>query len=195
MIDYLCPVHKAKVVELLKQLNEIRKRCGILESEIDAAGTGEQKLTQINADMAHKIEAEELRLLEATQISALARDQIESLTSEYERKETEWARLKRKVNETRHEVTTLNESYSQLRTKYDRLYQDTGETFHADTIDIGNQTEERRFADKECEAPPPESRSEVFVFEDPFDTPIWRSVTDQLDDETHSLILMLNNHF
>jgi chromosome segregation ATPase len=194
-IDHLCPPHKRKVVELLKQLLELRKRCSILENELEAAGTEENRLNQISANLTHQIEAEEVRLLEATRLSAAAREQLQKLTADYERESKQAVLLRVKASESRDEVAALNTTYQQLRVKYDKHYRDTGETFRAETAEVETQTKERHFANQECEAPPPETRSEMFFFEDRVSTPLHLSLTDELDDETHSLILMLNTHY
>jgi chromosome segregation ATPase len=192
-IDHLCPAHKTKVVELLKQINELSKRSGILESQIAVANTDSETRQKINSEMIQKIEMEELRLQEATRLSVSAQEQIQRLTSEYHQKDAEVGIIRIKTNESQHEVSALKTSYQQLRMKYDKLYHETGDTFHPITTEIESQTDERVLKNCECQAPPPGTHSEVFLFDDLSDTPIWRSATDELDDETHSLILMFNN--
>jgi predicted RNase H-like nuclease (RuvC/YqgF family) len=192
-IDNLCPPHKQKVMELLKQINELSKRCGILESQIAIVNTEHQTQQNINSEMRQKIEMEELRLQEATHLSVSAHEQIQRLTTEFQRKDAEVGLLKIKVNESKREVSTLNTSYQELHMKYDKCYQDTGETFHPIIIEVESQTDQRLLRDCECQAPLPGTPTEVFLFDDVSDTQSLRGVTDELDDETDSLILMFNS--
>jgi chromosome segregation ATPase len=187
-IDHLCPAHKAKVVELLKQLNELRKRCGFLESQIEAADAEEDRLERIHAGIGDKIEAEKQRLAEATSVAAAADDQIDRLAHEYEQIQSESGVLRFKIDESEQEVALLTSTYKQLRLKYDRVYADTGETIRATTIDHESQTGARHHLHAESQAPSRETCSEIFPDDVAFTWP-----SGELDAETNSLILWLNN--
>jgi chromosome segregation ATPase len=193
-IDQLCPAHKSKVVELLKQLNELRKRCGILEGQIEAADLEDDRIGRMHAAINEKIDAEKHRLAEATSVATAAREQIDNLTSRQQRIETESAMLLLKTDESEQEVTLLGAKYQELRLKYDRVYADTGDFIHATSFDRESQTEFQHYSHIESQAPPPETRSEIFLGDDAFTSQAWPALTDELDAETNSLILMLNNH-
>jgi hypothetical protein len=195
-IDNLCPKHKAKVMELLRQLNELSKRCGLLEAQFERANAESQRLIDANSAIAEKITAEELGLLEATRISESAQSEIEQLSIEFQNQQSETNRLRLTVADEEDGVESLRKSYRQMRRKYDRMFVDTGVNCRPKFADHAENTDDSRrpHADKEVQVPSRDSQSEIFPFDDDSEMPLrGAAAACEVDDETSSLILMLNN--
>jgi ribosomal protein S13 len=194
-IDNLCPKHKAKVMGMLRQLNELSKRCGLLEAQFERVNAETQHLIGAHSAIAEKITAEELGLVEATRISEAAQCQIERLSLEYQSQQSETNRLRLMVADEEDRVPSLRESYRAMRRKYDRMYVDTGVNCGAKYVDRAESTDYngRNHANKEVQVPIRDSQSEIYPFDDDSEMALWRpAAAFEVDDDTSSLILMLN---
>jgi hypothetical protein len=96
-IDNLCPEHASKVVEMLKQLTHLRRRCHALEEQLGCVHNTESDLIRLNAEMEESIPIEENDLWEATQRSSNDQETIRSLTIKHQQLETETSLLRLKV--------------------------------------------------------------------------------------------------
>jgi chromosome segregation ATPase len=192
-IDNLCPRHKAKVVEMLRQLNELSKRCGFLEAEFERVNGETQHLIDTNSAIAEKVTAEELGLREATRISESAQSQIQQLSLDFQNQQTETNRLRLMVADEETGVQSLRESCRLMRRKYVRICVDTGVSCRLKFVDRAENTDynRRNHANKEVQVPNRDSQSEIYPFDDDSDMPL-RGPACEVDDDTSSLILMLN---
>jgi hypothetical protein len=194
-IDNLCPKHKAKVVEMLRQLNELSKRCSFLEAQFERANAETQYLIDTNSTIAEKITTEELGLLEATKISEFAQSQIVQLSLEFRNQHSETGKLRLMVEDEELAVQSLRESYRLMRRKYDRVFVDTGVNCRNKFVDRAENTDDIRWkhADTEVQVPNRDSQSEIYPFDDDSEMPL-QETAYEVDDDTSSLILMLNKY-
>lgn len=191
-IDNLCKRDKSKVVEMLKELNEFRKRCTILEGQIAAVDAEQSRLLSRDATIMKQIEITEEQMLESTQISSAAQESIAQLTIELQNSETENESLKSKLMDTESDIATAKEVLRQLKFRYDKLVVDTSVMCIQEQNDIETNTEEV--------IPKADTQSQVFNREsgsqlDDGDMPTgWGSIIEEADEDVSSLIAFLNKH-
>jgi chromosome segregation ATPase len=196
-IDNLCKRDKMKVLEMLKQVNELRKRCSCLESQIEAELQTSERLEARDASMSHEIDTIESKFAEATALSQTANAEIQRITVELQQNNTDNSILRVKVANSEDECSSLRETYRQLRQKYDHILVDASVACHPDCEDKEQNTvDDRILVDKDCQFPGRESATEIYPLEDESESRalIWTSMNDEMDDDMNSLILMLNHH-
>lgn len=191
-IDNLCKRDKSKVVEMLKELNEFRKRCTILEGQIAAVDAEQSRLLSRDATIMKQIEITEEQMLESTQISSAAQESIAQLTIDLQNSETENESLKSKLMDTESDIATAKEVLRQLRFRYDKLVVDTSVMCIQEQNDVETNTEEViPKADAQSQVLSRESGSQL----DDGDMPAgWGSIIEEADEDVSSLIAFLNKH-
>ena len=79
-LDNLCKSDKEKVVEMLKQLNELKKRCNTLEQELDTSHNENLRLIGREEIMKKQLESMEIKLFDSVELSKKSQAQVEQLT-------------------------------------------------------------------------------------------------------------------
>jgi chromosome segregation ATPase len=194
-IDGLCRRHKSKVVEMLQQLNELRRRCGALEREVETARSQTQHLIESNSAISQRIDAEEQSLLAAAEASDSAHGRIQQLALELRNRQTETRAARTRLEEDEAQIDVLREVYKQARGRHDRLRIDAAVQFRPMVVDRAQNTDKRRkLADGEAQAPGRHSTSEVAPFDDSVSLVRAAPEVCEVDDDTASLILSLNKY-
>lgn len=189
-IDNLCKPEKGKVVEMLKQLNELRKRCTVLEGLIETAHREEQHILSREAEIVQQIEDTEEKAVEATDLSRVAQDTIRGISTSLQNSETENQNLKSRLVDTKEETETMVDILRQLSIRYDRIHVDTAVLCLPDRVEVAENTvDERSMRDAETQL---QNRVlSTTAFEETEDVP-WDSVCDDADDDVRALIDLLN---
>jgi chromosome segregation ATPase len=183
---------------MLKQLNELRKRCTCLEAQIAKERDRSAQLEERDTTMLREIDAIEAKFIEATELSRTANSEIQRVAIQLQQTETDNAVLRVKVASAEQECGALKETYRQLREKYDHILVDAGVMCIPELEDKGENTvDERILIEKECQFPGKDWSSEMFPFDETTElrAPLWISMQDEAaEDEISSLIVMLNHH-
>ena len=179
-IDNLCKSEKAKVVEMMKQLSELRKRSVSLQAEIDAQILVNQKLEGSGDVMTQQLAQSEQKLFDAIQLSKNEDYQIDRLTQQLQKTQSERNRAQAKHIQSSAEVEALREEYRQLKLKYDHVLVDTSSQCISKTNDMSVNTDDLKenCTSITCDSIQMNSGSET---------------GSQIDDDTITLIKMLNN--
>ena len=195
-IDNLCKRDKNKVIELLKQLNELRKRCSFLESKIEAQSHENERIEGRNEMIAQQIDATEKKFSEASEVSKDSPKQLEELTLNIQTSEIENSNLRLKIEDSEREIKSLKDNLQELKTKYDRIYLDASVSCIAKCFDKSITTDDvsQNHANKEVQAP--EKRVQMDYLYDDSQTNLGESFSvyySQPDDDINNLISILNH--
>ena len=190
-IDNLCKRDKEKVVEILRQLNELRKRCTILESQIESVTQEEQRFLKREAMITGQIESTENKLIEATELSRTTRESINQVSLELQDSEAENRTLEEKISGSEADMETLKEQLRQMRVKYNRILVDTSVVCTPETADVETNCEDKRVL---CSAQTQVLNRDLSeaMFDDTELPPGWGIFCEDADDDVTSLITLLN---
>lgn len=203
-IDNLNKKDKAKVIEMLKQLNELRKRCACLESQIENQIQENTKLSQRNDMIMHKVESTEAQLFDTINISEDTQSQIEKMTLTLQRVESDVVVIRQKADDAEVERETLQNSLNILRQKYDHIHVDTSVQHQQSLLDKVTNTVcfMENFQDEESQIPERTSstqRKSTFItdndnnnIESSTQISFVESFDDEADEDINNIIMMLN---
>jgi chromosome segregation ATPase len=121
ILDNLTKKEKEKVFDMLKQLNELKKRCTALEQDIETTGLEHQRLVGREELMSRQLESTQAKLLEAVECAKESQVQIDSLTQKIQKSEDERERLDATFRECVSELNTLREAMQQFKMRRDRI--------------------------------------------------------------------------
>jgi chromosome segregation ATPase len=119
-LDNLCQSDKDKVVEMLKQLNEMKKRCTGLEQDLESRQLENERLTGRDDVMSHSLEATHARLIDVIESSKASQVQIESLSLRLQQSDAERKAVEARVRDSQSEVCALRDAVRRARAKRDR---------------------------------------------------------------------------
>ena len=114
-LDNLCKKEKDKVVDMLKQLNELKKRCASLEKELNDKQLENQRLTGQTEGMSQQLDATQAKLIEYIELSKESQTQIEQLSLKLQKSESEKKVLTARYRDCQAEVSSLKDQIRQLR--------------------------------------------------------------------------------
>lgn len=196
-IDNLCKKDKNKMIELLKQLNEMKKRCAFLESKINSQNVENQHIEVTNDIISKQIEDVNQKFNELENSTKENPKKLEDLQLKIQATETENSNFKAKIKDCNSEISELTEVLRQLDSKYNRIKIDASVSCRfAKHREICINTDDVTKNYVEIGIQNPEKKTEAeFYYEDLtsnnfgpvgtlFDTP---------DDEINSLITILNS--
>ncbi|OHT05867.1 tropomyosin [Tritrichomonas foetus] len=194
-IDNLCKRDKNKVIELLKQLNELRKRCAFLESNIESQVLENQRVEGRNEMIAKQIEATEMKFSEASDLAADTPSKLEGLTLNIQATETESSNLRMKIEDSEKEIKILQDELTILKDKYGHIYLDASVSCVAKCHNMCLNTEDlQNYENKELQIPEKEKEMEFLYDDSNSHIPdVHSAYYDQPDDEISNLIVLLNN--
>jgi chromosome segregation ATPase len=119
-LDNLCQKEKDKVLELLRQLNEFKKRCAALEQEIESKTRDNTRLLGRDEVTAHELEATQTRLIEAIEVWKQAQLQIENLSLRLQTAESHRKAISARLRDSEADVEVMREKMRRSQQKYDR---------------------------------------------------------------------------
>jgi chromosome segregation ATPase len=120
-LDNLYKREKDKVLEMLRQLNELKKRCSVLERDLDAKELEKQRLSGREEVMTRQLEETQAKLLEAVEASKESQVQIDDLSLKLQKSEADQKALTARYHDSQAEAQSLGERMRQLRQKHQRL--------------------------------------------------------------------------
>lgn len=196
-IDNLCKRDKNKMIELLKQLNELKKRCSFLESNINSQNMENQRIEMKNELIAKQIEEVDQKFNESSSLSKEHPKQLEELQLAIQATEAENSNLRAKIKDSTSEANELNNELQILNLKYNHIYKDASVSCqfskHKEKC-INTDDVIENYADKSIQIP--ERKKEIdFLYEDSTSNnfePVG-TLFDAPDEEITSLISILNN--
>lgn len=196
-IDNLCKKDKNKIIELLKRLNELKKRCAFLESNINHQNMENQSIETKNDIITKQIDEINQKFNEESSLTSGFPKQLEDLQLAIQATETENLNLKAKIKDSTSEVSELTEVLKQLDSKYNRIKVDASVSCkfskHREKC-INTDDVTANYADAEVQNPERKTEAD-FYYEDLTSNTFGPVGTlfDAPDDEINSLISILNS--
>lgn len=120
-LDNLCKREKDKVVDMLKQLSDLKKRCAALEQELDGKQLENQRLAGREEVLSKQLETAQGKLLEAIGLSKESQAQIEQLTLRLQKSEAEKKALGSRTRESQAESSAMKERIREMRARHERI--------------------------------------------------------------------------
>jgi hypothetical protein len=120
-LDNLCQREKEKVIEMLKQLNEMKKRCAALEQSLESGRLENQRLSGREEVISRELESSQARLIETVESSKDAQVQVEDLSLRLQQSESDRRVATARVRESQAEIQALSDAVRRARLKRDRL--------------------------------------------------------------------------
>ncbi|OHT08104.1 tropomyosin [Tritrichomonas foetus] len=139
-LDNLCKKEKDKVIDMLKQLNELKKRCATLEKDLSEKQLENQRLTGQTEGMSHQLEATQAKLIEYIELSKESQAQIEQLSLKLQRADADKKVLSARYRDSQAEVSSLRDQIRQMRMKHERVHVNAGITCKIVTCDKSSNT-------------------------------------------------------
>ena len=124
-LDNLCKADKDKLMEMIKQLNEVKKRCNALEQEVESLQSENQRLIGREDVMKAQIEAMETKLFDAVEISKGSQARVEQLTSSLQKSEAGRKSSRARYREAQTEISSLRDTIRELKLKHERIHVET----------------------------------------------------------------------
>jgi hypothetical protein len=119
-LDNLCQRDKDKVMAMLKQLNEMKKRCTGLEQALESRHMDNQRLAGRDEVMSHSLEAAHARLIDVVESSKTSQVQIEDLSLRLQRSESDRKATDARVRDAQAEAQALRDAVGRARAKRGR---------------------------------------------------------------------------
>jgi hypothetical protein len=120
-LDNLCQREKEKVLEMLKQLNKMKKRCAALEQSLESRRLENQRLSGREEVISRELESAQARLIETVESSKAAQVQVEELSLQLQQSESDRRVATARVRESQAEIQALTDAVRRARMKRDRL--------------------------------------------------------------------------
>lgn len=124
-LDNLCKADKDKLMEMIKQLNEVKKRCNALEQEVDSLQSENQRLTGREDVMKSQLESMETKLFDAVEISKASQSRVEALTTGLQKSEAGRKSARARYREAQAEISSLRDTIREMKLKHERIHIDT----------------------------------------------------------------------
>lgn len=196
-IDNLCKRDKREVVETLKQINELRRRCTILECQIARVDQEQTKLLSRDATLMKQIELTEEQMLETTETSRSVHENITQLTIDLQSSETENEDLKSRINDLESDIAISKQILSQLKSKYEKICVDTSVLCTQEHTEIETNTDDPvGKSDVQSQVLNREMTASSFLNDDTgTEMPVgWGSIIEDADEDVSLLIALLNKN-
>ena len=211
-LDNLCAADKEKVVEMLKQMNELKKRCATLEQDLTNRQVENERLSGREEVITRQLESTQTKLYDAMEQSKNSQTQIEQLTQKLQKSEAENKAIKARVRDSEAEAQRLRETANEMRLLTEKMTITTAVQCKPATIDKNLNTLDTALdltetAVQASDAPTAvtassakEEKSTTFAVESTrLDTPVQRATTatdasyrSEVDAELAELISLLN---
>lgn len=191
-IDNLCKKDKGQVIEMLKQLNELKKRCSNLESAIDEKNHENQRINGRNEVLSQQLESIEAKLFESVELSKDAQSKIEILTTNLQNIESDNNLFKSRIRDSEAEVQNLRKSYHELNLKYDRILVDTSVLCGNTTVEQATSTDDYAIKQRSVEVQVGESAFQN-LSNDSSHSEVFTDSLQEPDKDLIDLIKLLNH--
>lgn len=139
-LDNLCKKEKDKVLDMLKQLSELKKRCSSLEKELNEKQLENQRLSGQTETLTHQLETTQTKLYEYIELSKESQSQIEQLSLKLQKSEADRKVLSARYRDSQAEVTSLKDQIRQMKMKHERIYANASVTCRIITCDRSSNT-------------------------------------------------------
>lgn len=120
-LDNLSKKEKEKVVDMLKQLNELKKRCTALEQQLESKQMENERLAGREDVMTKHLEATESKLFEAIELSKESQAEFEQLSLKLQKSEAVKKSLNGRLRNTQAEIQTLKEGIRDMKLKHEKI--------------------------------------------------------------------------
>jgi hypothetical protein len=120
-LDNLSKKEKEKVFEMLRQLNELKKRCASLEQQLEVTEHEHQRLAGREELRSRQLESTEAKLLEAVELAKESQVEVESLTAQLQTCESERESLTATFHDCQSEGKSLRDAMDQFKPRGDRM--------------------------------------------------------------------------
>jgi regulator of replication initiation timing len=120
-LDNLTKKEKEKVFDMLKQLNELKKRCAALEQEGESTELEHQRLVGREELMSRQLDSTQAKLLEAVECAKESQVQVDGLAQRLQQSGDERRRLDAALRECAAEAQALRGEMAQLKARRDRI--------------------------------------------------------------------------
>ena len=140
-LDNLCKADKDKLVEMIKQLSEMKKRCAALEHELENSKTESERLIARESLLKAQIESTENKLYDAVEISKGSQARVEQLTGELQKSEAGRKSARARYRESQAEITQLRDTIRELKLRHERILVDTSVQTKVNICSRGVNTE------------------------------------------------------
>ena len=123
-LDNLCNEDKKKLIGMIKELNEGKRKCTLLEQQIEGLNELNKQLKNHEISMKKQLEDMESKVFEAVDASKAADNQVQYLTSELQKSEFNRKSARSRYRESQGEITSLKDSIHALKQKYEKTFVD-----------------------------------------------------------------------
>lgn len=106
---------------MLRQLNELKKRCNALEQQLEAKQLENERLAGRDEVMTKQLEATQAKLVEAIELSKDSQTQIEQLSLKLQKSEAEKKALTARMKDAQAESQSLKENVRKMRMKHEKI--------------------------------------------------------------------------
>ena len=134
-LDNLCKDDKDKVVEMLRQVNELKKRCSSLEEDLANRTIENERLSGREEVIARQLEATRSKLYETVEESKNSQTQIESLSQKLQEADAEKKLINTELEDAEAEVRKYREIMNDVRMKYEKIQVTTAVQCRPPTLD------------------------------------------------------------
>ena len=141
-LDNLSKKEKDRVVDMLKQLNELKKKCTGLEQQLESKQLENERLSGREEVMRKQLEATESKLLEAIQLSKESQNEIEQLSLKVQKSESEKKQLNTRLRDAHAETQSLKDAIREIRLKHEKVLVSAAVQCKIITCDRSSNTED-----------------------------------------------------
>lgn len=141
-LDNLNKKEKDKVVDMLKQLNELKKRCTSLEQQLESKQMENERLAGREDVMTKQLEATEAKLFEAIELSKESQTEFEQLSLKLQKSEAVKKSLNGRLRNTMSEIQTLKEGIRSMKLKHEKVLVNSSVQCRIITCDKSSNTED-----------------------------------------------------
>lgn len=134
-LDNLCASDKEKVVEMLRQMNELKKRCATLEQDLTNRQVENERLSGREEVICRQLESTQTKLYEAVEQSKNSQTHIEQLTQKLQKSDAENKAIKARLRDSEAEAQRLRETANEMRLLTEKLTITTSVQCSPPTID------------------------------------------------------------
>jgi hypothetical protein len=125
-LDNLCSPEKEKVVDMLKQLSELKKRCTVLEETLEGKQRENEKNGGREEVLARQLDSIQGKLLETVESSGELQQQIEGMSLKLQKAQSEGRALSLRLQDSQAEAKSLRDNIREIEAVHNRVLVATG---------------------------------------------------------------------
>lgn len=139
-LENLSKAEKAKIIDFLKQLKQLKKRCLSLEKESNAKKEDKINLEQQGGNSALKLEEMQNKLIETIEKSKITQNEIEELTLKIQSAETEKNTEQHRLNQAQRDINDIKNDIETINKMHNKEYVEASTNLRIITYDEGSNT-------------------------------------------------------